>query len=62
MSVKAILDHVASTSSRNKKESILLGEKQNHELHAVVKATYDPFTQYYVRGVVEDDDNSLDPL
>lgn len=62
MSVKAILDHVASTSSRNKKESILLGEKQNHELHAVVKATYDPFTQYYVRGVVEVEDNSLDPL
>jgi len=62
MSVKAILDDIASTSSRNKKEAFLLGEKENHELMAVVKATYDPFTQYYVRGVVEVEENSLDPL
>ena len=62
MSVKSILDDIASTSSRNEKEAFLLGEKENQELYAVIKATYDPFSQYYVRGVVEVEENSLDPL
>ena len=62
MSVKSILDDIASTSSRLEKEAFLRGEENNNELWAVVKATYDPFTQYYVRGVVEVEDNPYEPL
>ena len=62
MSVKSILDDIASTSSRLEKEAFLRGEENNNELWAVVKATYDPFTQYYVRDVVEVEDNPYEPL
>ena len=62
MSVKSILDDIASTSSRLEKEAFLRGEENNNELWAVVKATYDPFTQYYVRGVVDVEDNPYEPL
>ena len=62
MSVKSILDDIASTSSRLEKEAFLRGEENNNELWAVVRATYDPFTQYYVRGVVEVEENPYEPL
>jgi len=62
MSVKSILDDIASTTKRTEKEAFLMGEKQNNELFAVIKATYDPFTQYYVKGVVEVEDNPYEPL
>ena len=39
-----------------------MGEKQNAELYAVIKATYDPFTQYYVRDCKVVNNNSYAPL
>ena len=62
MSVKSILDQVASTTKRTEKESFLEAEQNNNELWAVVRATYDPFTQYYVKGVVDVEENSYEPL
>ncbi len=49
MSVKKILDEIASDNSRLHKEAVLLREQSNEDLQNVVRATYDPFTQYYVR-------------
>tara|TARA_B100000287_G_scaffold272783_1_gene256934 strand:- start:2179 stop:3519 length:1341 start_codon:yes stop_codon:yes gene_type:complete len=62
MSIQNILNDIAKTSSRLEKEAILESEKQNNELWAVVKATYDPFTQYYVSGVVDVEENTYEPL
>ena len=62
MSVKNILDDIANTSSRNEKEAFLMGEKQNAELYAVIQATYDPFTQYYVKDCKVVNNNSYQPL
>ena len=39
-----------------------MSEKQNAELYAVIKATYDPFTQYYVRDCKVVNNNSYAPL
>ena len=49
MSIKAILDEIASDNSRLHKEKVLRDNKHNRTLEAVIRATYDPFTQYYVR-------------
>ena len=62
MSVKKILDEIASDNSRLHKESVLLREQSNEDLQNVVRATYDPFTQYYVREYRPVDENMCDPI
>ena len=64
MTVKAILDEIASDNSRLHKEKVLRDNKHNKTLEAVIRATYDPFTQYYVREYREvlPEDNMCEAL
>jgi hypothetical protein len=51
MHIKAIIDQLAATSSRNEKEAILQAHQKNHLLRQVVFLALDPFTNFYIRKI-----------
>lgn len=51
MSILAIINEIAATSSRNEKEAILQRNADNETLKAVFKAAYDPTINYFVKKI-----------
>lgn len=51
MSILAIINEVAATSSRNEKEAILRRNADNETLKSVFKAAYDPTINYFIKKI-----------